>query len=201
MKKRIVIVILSILVVLIYTPSAIACCLYYSGTWSSPNRLTVHVYQSAEPFLQHISPAVLSWNGISSKVAFISIQGGSDSGVSTHIRIKAVDFDTDEFTANCSNYVTVLGVTVPSWSGTWAYSENRLNVTPWYQCSYHRILDVHKKKVAAYELGHSLGIRHTLSSCPDYFTSLMAPYYNISSNSWYAPQTHDENVLRAKYGN
>ena len=90
---------------------------------------------------------------------------------------------------------------MPSWSGTWAYSENSLNITPWYQSSYHRISDPYKKKVAAHELGHSLGLRHTDSGCADYFTSLMAEYYNISSNKWYAPQTHDENVLIAKYGN
>lgn len=183
-----------------YSPATIACSEYWSGKWSRPDRLTVHIYQSAEPWVQDISTGVLSWNGISNKVAIISIQGGTDTGVSNEIRIKAEDCGTIQYTAYCTNYVTILGVPVPSNIGTWAYSVVILNVKEGFASGYDRIGPTFKKKVAAHELGHSFGLDHVLDSCPDALKALMFKYYDAAVG-WYAPQLHDKNVLKAKYGN
>lgn len=162
---------------------------YCSGTWSDPTNIRVQWFNSAYTYCSAFTSCPNWWNGISNNLKITTIRSNTDDDAGYEIRIYGSSIISSA--ATTQNYVKVLGVPIPTWSGSWAYSIVTINTTEFSSASTSL-----KKKIIVHEVGHSLGLDHP---APDSSHTSINAIMKQGDNGYYTIQTHDMDNIKAKY--
>lgn len=161
---------------------------YCSGTWSDPTSLTIQWFDSIYDYYSATSVGFW-WNTYTSNVKIASQSVGQSTNLNRDIRIKGSS--TVSYWGSTINYKKVLGVSVPSWTGNWSYSNITINTNDLMKKSLSL-----QKKVVVHEIGHALGLDHP---SPDNSHSDIKAIMKQGDNGYYTIQSHDSTNLKAKY--
>lgn len=161
---------------------------YCSGTWSNSSSLSIQWFDSITNYFTSTSVGFW-WNGSTNNVNVTTQRTGSTTDDGFDIRI----YGSSSLSTwgSTQNYIKVLGVPIPSWSGTWSHSVITINTSDLMNQSPSL-----QKKVIAHEIGHSLGLDHP---APDSSHTDIKAIMKQGDNGYYTVQKHDSDNLKAKY--